>query len=134
MHLHTPILCPQGPKLSLSNTPSLGKTNHRVVVITPQARGTPVGPLVPGVDGCAHGCMIEVIERHEDVRIVVARCGKTTIGMSEHAPETCLGSHGRNTRSVVDHTVLDEKLDNLLIEPVIDAIRIAMNEIDDLIL
>src|ERR1700733_1449174 len=78
--------------------------------------------------------MIEVIERHEDVRIVVARCGKTTIGMSEHAPETCLGSHGRNTRSVVYHTVLDEKLDNLLIEPVIDAIRIAMNEIDDLIL
>ena len=33
-----------------------------------------VGSLMPGVDGCAHGRMILVLECHEDVRVVVARC------------------------------------------------------------
>src|ERR1700675_4927732 len=57
--------------------------------------------------------MIGVLECHEDVRIVVARCGESSIGISEHLPETSLGSDGRDTRSVVDHTVLGEQLNDL---------------------
>jgi hypothetical protein len=78
--------------------------------------------------------MIEVFERHKDVRIVVAGCGISTSGMSEHPPESSPGSHRCDTRSVVDHTVLGEEADDLVVEPVIDAIRIAMNEIDYLVL
>jgi len=78
--------------------------------------------------------MIEVFERHKDVRIVVAGCGISTSGMSEHPSEGSPGSHWCDTRSIVDHTVLGEEADDLVVEPVIDAIRIAMNEIDYLVL
>jgi hypothetical protein len=78
--------------------------------------------------------MIEVLERHEDVRVVMARSRISTIGMSEHPPEAGPGLHGHPARSVVDHTVLGEKFDDLVVEPVIDAVRIAMNKVDDLVL
>ena len=96
MHLHCPILDPEGPKLSLRDAPSLGKANDRVVVIAPEAGRAPVGPLVPGVHGCAHRRMLGVRECHKDVRVVVARCGEPCIGMSEHLPEASPGPHGRD--------------------------------------
>jgi hypothetical protein len=64
MHLHTPVLAPEDPELPLGNPPSLGKADDRVMVVAPDARRAPVGPLVPGIHGCAHGGMIEVLERH----------------------------------------------------------------------
>jgi len=39
-----------------------------------------------------------------------------------------------DARAVVDHTVLGEQFDDLVVEPVIDAVRVAVDEIDDLIL
>jgi hypothetical protein len=126
---------PRGPKLSFGNTPSLRKADDRVVVVTPKARRAPIGPLMPGVDGCVHGRMIEVLERHQDVGIVVACCGKTAARMSEHLPETRSGAHEHgDARSVVDHTVLSEQFNDLVIQSVIDAVRVAMDKIDDLVL
>jgi hypothetical protein len=65
---------------------------------------------------------------------VVACDGKSTIGISEHPTEGSPGSQRCDIRSVVDHTVLSEEFDYLVVEPVIDAVRIAMNEIDYLVL
>ena len=135
MHLQIPVLDPKGPKLSLGNTPSLRKSDDRVVVVAPKARRAPIGPLVPGVDGCAHGRMIEVLERHQDVGIVVACCGKTAVGMPEHLPETRPGAHQHgDARSVVDHTVLGEQFNDFVVQSVIDAVRVAVDKIDDLVL
>src|ERR1700674_456649 len=134
MHLHIPVLAPKGPKLSLGTTPSPRKADERVVVVAPKARRAPIGPLVPGIHGCAHGGMIEVLERHQDVRIVVACCGKTAVGMSEHLPETRPGAQRSDTRSVVDYTVLGEQFNDLVVEPVVEAVRVAVDEIDDLVL
>src|ERR1700683_852814 len=78
--------------------------------------------------------MIEVLECHEDVCIVVARRGESSGGMSEHLPETYPGSDGRDTWSVVDHTVLGKQLNDLVVEPVIDVVRIVMDAIDYLVL
>jgi hypothetical protein len=78
--------------------------------------------------------MIEVLERHQDVRIVVACCGKTAVGMSEHLPETRPGAQRSDARSVVDYTVLGEQFNDLVVEPVVDAVRVAVDEIDDLVL
>ena len=77
MHHHIPILGPESPKAALSNAPSIGKADNCVVVIAPQARRDPVGAPVPGVHRRAHGRMIWVLEGHEDVRIVVARCSES---------------------------------------------------------
>jgi len=66
--------------------------------------------------------MIKLLERHEDVRILVARGGKSPFGMSEHPSETSRGSHGRPARSVVDHTVLGEQFQDLVVESVINAV------------
>jgi hypothetical protein len=76
--------------------------------------------------------MSEVIEGHEDVGVVVACC--LISAFPEYSPETRPRSYGRPARSVVDHTVLGEKVGDLVIEPVIDAVRIAVNEVDDLVL
>ena len=79
--------------------------------------------------------MIGVFERHKDVGIVVAGCGISTFGTSEHPPEGSPRSHRCDARPVVvDHTVLGEEADNLVVQPVIDGIRIAMNEVDYLVL
>ena len=89
----------------------------------------------PCVHGRAHVPVIKVLDCHQDIRIVMARCCKSTIGMSEHPPETRPGSHWWcESRSVVDHTVLGEQFDDLFVEPVIDAVRIAVDEIDNLVL
>ena len=85
MHLQVPVLDAKRPKLSLGNTPSLGKTHDRVVVEAPKPRRAPIRPLVPGVHGCAHGRMIEVLERHHDVGIVVTCCGKTAVDVRTSA-------------------------------------------------
>jgi hypothetical protein len=135
MHFHIPVLDPKDPKLSLGYTPSLGKADDRVVVVAPKAGRAPIGPLVPGVDGCAHGCMIGVLERHQDVGIVVACCGKTAVGVSEHLPETRPGPHKHgDAGSVVNHTILGEQFNDLVVQPVIDAVRVAVDKIDDLVL
>ncbi len=42
--------------------------------------------------------------------------------------------HRSESRSVVDHAIIGEELDHIVIEPVVDAIGIAVNEIDDLVL
>ena len=85
------------------------------MVVAPHSWCATVRPLVPGVHGCAHRRMIEVLERRQDIRIVVVCCGKSAVGMSEHLPETRPGSHGVcDTRSTVDHTVLSEQFNDLV--------------------
>jgi hypothetical protein len=89
---------------------------------------------VPGVHGRANRCPIGVSERHEDVGIVMAGGSESTFGVVEHPSECGSGSNRGGARGVIDHTVLGEEADDLVIEPVIDVVRIAMNQIDDLIL
>jgi hypothetical protein len=55
--------------------------------------------------------------------------------MPEHPTETGSRPHGGcETRSVVDHAVLGEELNDLVVKPVIDTVRIPMDEIDDVVL
>lgn len=60
---------------------------------------------------------------------------KSCFGMPEHLPEPGPRTHRRcETRSIVDHAVFGEEFDHFVVEPLIDAVRISVNEIDDLVL
>jgi hypothetical protein len=54
--------------------------------------------------------------------------------MREHLPEPGPRMHRSESRSVVDHAIFGEELNHIVIEPVVDAVGIAVNEIDDLVL
>ena len=71
--------------------------------------------------------MIGVCECDQHIRIVVTRCDESGIGMSEHLPETSPGSDRRDGWSEVDHTVCGEQINYIVVVPVIDVVRIAMD-------
>jgi hypothetical protein len=55
--------------------------------------------------------------------------------MLEHLPELGPRTHRRcETRSIVDHAVFGEEFDHFVVEPVIDAVRIPVNEMGDVVL
>lgn len=88
---------------------------------------------MPGIYGCAHRGLIGTVKRHQDIRIVVAGGGIAPTGVPEHLPETSPRMHGRPIWSVVDDAILGEKFNDLVVQPVIDAIRILVNKVDYLV-
>ena len=77
--------------------------------------------------------MIGANKRHQDIRIVVTGCGISPFGVSEHLPELSPRMHRLPARPIVHHAIFGKEFHDLVVEPVIDAIRVLVNEVDDLI-
>ena len=90
--------------------------------------------MVPGIDRGAHRGAIGTVESHQDIRVVVAGRGKAPARVSEHLSEPGPRTHGRDARCVVDHAVFGEELYDFVVQAVINAVRVLMDEVGDLIL
>src|SRR5262245_22174355 len=126
-------------QLTLGETPAGGGAHRDVLVVTPDPGVDALRRPVPRVDRGADGGTVVVVEGHEHVRVVMAGGEETGPGAGSGAAEQrAKGAAAADGRSdagaVVDQALLGEELGELVVQLVIDEIRVAMDEIDDLVL
>src|SRR5258705_9815635 len=73
MHRSVPVLNTEHAELACRDEPTVGTSLGGVVVVPPHLGRRQVAALVPGIHRRAHGGVVVVVERHEDVRVVMAR-------------------------------------------------------------
>ena len=141
MPLDRPALVPRDAKHALGETPALGCTDRDIVVVAPHPWVGAVGRLVPRVERCQHGGAVVAIKTDEHVRVVVARRDKPralpgrAMIAAEHRAQCGAAPQRRcETGAVVDDAVLCEELRDLVVELVVDAVRVAVYEVDDRVL
>lgn len=125
---------PAGPSRRLASTVQVSDVrvaDNRIVVVAPELRRNSISLLVPGIYRRANRRIVVLFERHQDIGIVMAGGLERRLGMPEHLPESSPRPDRSNTRSVIHRAVFGEEFDDLVVVPVIDAVRVSMDEIDD---
>jgi hypothetical protein len=134
--VRVPVLDTQDSELTSRDAPTVWASLDGVVVIAPQPWRRAVLALVPGIYRSANGCATVLLERHQDVCVVVARRREANGRMPEHLAQRASTAHGwRDARAaVVQHALFREQRCDLVVQAVVDAVGVAVDEVDDLIL